>query len=231
LRKRFEQKQPHLSEGELDALVGQSISLSARTVRRYISLLELSPVVQQYLQQGDLTVTQAQHLLRIPNVETREEVAREAAEEGFTAAQISRLASFFAANPNLTIDSAVRALEEGVRLRQEVPPEPVEGPLGRLVRVPPGEDREERVWEEAEEEALPPEPEMGDWARLRRFGSLDEVVDEGGRIMRALYEGDLERWAGHDAQAPVKVRLLLRHLRAVVEGLERLFQARGWEEE
>jgi ParB family chromosome partitioning protein len=229
LKQRLEKKQPHLSEGELHTLVGQSVGLSARTVRRYLSLLELSPAIQQYLRRGELTVTQAQHLLRIPNVETREQVAREAAEEGFTAAQIGRLGAFFAANPNLTIDAAVQALEEGVKLRTELPPEPVEGPPQRLARIRPDEAGAERVWEEGEEEPLLPETETDDWSRLRRLDSLDQALDEGGRIMRSLYEGDLERWAGSDAQAPTKVRLLLRHLRAVVSGLERLCRDKGWD--
>ncbi|MGC8959675.1 MAG: ParB/RepB/Spo0J family partition protein [Chloroflexia bacterium] len=226
LRGRLERQQPHLSEGELDAQAGRAIGLSARTVRRYLSLLELSPAIQELIRQGALTVTQAQHLLRIPNEGTREEVAREAAEGGLTAAQVSELASFFAANPTLTIETALQALEAGARLPREVSPEAVEGPPERLARIPL-EEEEERVWEEAEE-GEEAGLEAADWARLRRFRSLDEVLDGAGRITRTLYEGDLERWAERDAQAPVKVRLLLRQLRAVVEAIERFCQARGW---
>ncbi len=224
LRGRLEHQQPHLSEGELDAQTGRVIGLSARTVRRYLSLLELSPSIQEMIRQGALTVTQAQHLLRIPNESTRQEVAREAADGGLTAAQVGELASFFAANPTLTIETALQALEAGVRLRRELPPEPVEGPPETLARIPL-EAEEERVWEEEEEEAV---PEAADWARLRRFRSLDEVLDGAGRITRTLYEGDLEQWARSDEQAPVKVRLLLRQLRAVVEAIERFCRARGW---
>jgi ParB family chromosome partitioning protein len=230
LRARIVRQEPHLSEGELDDLVGKTISLSGRTVRRYIALMEFSPAIQDLIREGSLSVTQAQHLLRIPNLETREEVAREAAEEGLTAAQISQLAGFFAANPNLTIESALQALESGVRLKQERAPEPVEGGLQRLSRAAP-EGTEERVWEEGEEEAgeeVLGGPEGSDWARLRRFHSLDEVLDEAGRISRSFYEGDVEKWAGSDEEAPVKVRLLLRQLRAVVESLEALCHARGW---
>jgi len=228
LRQRLEHEQPHLGEGELDALAGQAIGFSARTVRRYLSLLELAPEIQSLIREGSLTVTQAQHLLRIPNPRTREEVAREAAEEGLTAAQVSQLASFFAANPNLTIETALQALEEGARLRREKPAEPVEGRPQKLARVPLEE--EERIWEEAEEgEEVLAGPESSDWARLHRLHSLDEVLDEAGRISRSLYEGDVEQWAGRDEQAAMKVRLLLRQLRAVVEALEKLCRARGWE--
>ena len=230
LRQHLEQRQPHLSAGELDERMARTLGLSTRTVRRYLSLLELSSSIQELIRQGDLTVTQAQHLLRIPNPATREEVAREAVEEGLSAAQVGQLAAFFAANPNLTIETALQALEEGAKPRREVPPEPVEGKMRRLARLP-SEQREERVWveEEGEEGALPAGPEASDWARLRRFHSLDEVLDEAGRISRSLYEGDLEQWAGGDEKAPVKMRLLLRQLRATIEGIERLCRARGWE--
>jgi len=230
LRARIEQQEPHLSEGELDDLVGRAIALSGRTVRRYIALLELSPTIRDFIRAGELTVTQAQHLLRIPNLETREELAQEAAEEGMTAAQISQLASFFAANPNLTIESALQALEAGARLRKEKPPEPVEGGIQRLARMPL-EEKEERIWEEGEE-GYEEEGYQGDaasdWSRLQRFHSLDEVLDEAGRISRSFYEGDIEKWAGSDEKAPVKAVLLLRQLRAVVENLEQLCRNQGW---
>lgn len=230
LRERIERQQPHLGEGELDTLTGQTIGFSARTVRRYLSLLELAPEIQSLIREGSLSVTQAQHLLRIPNPRTRQEVAREAAEEGLTAAQVSQLASFFAAHPNLTIETALQALEEGARLRREKAPEPVEEGPRKMARLP-RQEREERVWEEeeAEEGGFPAGPEASDWARLRRLHSLDEVLDEAGRISRSLYEGDVEQWAGRDEQAVVKVRLLLRQLRAVIEALERLCRNRGWE--
>ncbi len=232
LRQRLERQQPHLGAGELDELTGQAIGFSARTVRRYLTLLELSPAIQELIREGSLTVTQAQHLVRIPSLSTREEVAREAAEEGLTAAQVSQLAAFFAANPNLTIETALQALEEGVRLRRELPPEPVEGALQKLSRAA-AREAEERIWAEEEEEAeeLPAGPEASAWARLRRLHSLDEVLDEAGRISRSFYEGDVEKWASSDEQAPTKVRLLLRQLRAVVETLEKLCRGRGWEAE
>ncbi len=227
LRRRFEQEAPHLGAGELDERVGAAIGFSARTVRRYLSLLDLSPTIQEMIRQGDLTVTQAQHLLRIPNEATREEIAHEAVEGGLTAAEIGQLASFFAANPALTIETALQALEQGVKLPREVPPEPVEGPPERLARIS-AEEEAERIWEEEAEAAEVEEAGPADWGRLRRFHSLDEVLDEAGRISRALYEGDVQRWAGQDEQAPVKLRLLLRQLHAVIESLERLCQERGW---
>lgn len=236
LRQRLERQQPHLGAGDLDELVGQAISLSGRTVRRYLSLLELTPSIQEMIRRGDLTVTQAQHLVRIPNPHTQEELAREAAEEGLTAAQMNQLASFFAANPGLTIETALQALEQGVKLRQEVAAEPVEGQLQRLARMSV-EEPEERIWQEAEN--FEGEAEAGaafalaegdaaDWARRRRFHSLDEVLDEAGRISRVIYEGDLEKWAGRDEKAPMKLRLLLRQLRSVVGSLEGFCKSQGW---
>lgn len=228
LHQHYAELQPHLNRGELDERVGKTLGLSDRTVRRYLSLLELPPQIQELIRGGELTVTQAQHLLRIPNARTQEEVAREAAEGGLTAAEVSQLASFFAANPTLTIETALQALEEGVRLRREVPPEPVEGPLERLARIPI-EEPAERIWEEEEEEAIPPAAlETGDWGRLRRIRSLDQVLDEAGRISRSLYEGDMEQWVRQDEQAEMKVRLLLRQLRATVEWLQQLARSQGW---
>jgi ParB family chromosome partitioning protein len=226
LRQRVEREQPHLGAGELDELVGRQLGLSGRTVRRYLSLLELSPQVQALIRQGELTVTQAQHLLRIPNPVTRDEVAREAAEAGLSAAQIAQLAAFFAANPSLTLETALQALESGARPRRETP-QPVEGKPERLVRIPL-EEPEERVWEEEEVEGVPEAEEAADRARLRRIHSLDEMLDEVGRISRCFYEGDVERWAAADGQAPAKLRLLVRGLRATLEALERLFQEKGW---
>src|SRR6266496_2891038 len=76
---------PH-AEGELDELTGRTVGLTARTVRRYLSLLELPDEVQALLRAGDLSVTQAQHLRRIANVRTQIELARAAVEEGMSAA-------------------------------------------------------------------------------------------------------------------------------------------------
>jgi hypothetical protein len=96
----------------------------------------------------------------------------------------------------------------------------------------PLEEKEERIWEEGEEgyeeEGYKGDDASSDWTRLRRFHSLDEVLDEAGRISRSFYEGDIEKWASSDEKAPVKAVLLLRQLRAVVENLEQICRNQGW---
>src|SRR5438067_6666453 len=46
------------AEGERDELTGRAVRLAARTVRRYLGLLELPEEVQAMLRAGDLSVTQ-----------------------------------------------------------------------------------------------------------------------------------------------------------------------------
>src|SRR5439155_17800269 len=96
---------------------------------------ELPDEVQALLRAGDLSVTQAQHLRRIANVRTQIELARAAVEEGMSAAELSRLSSYFAANPDLTLDAALSALQQGVELRREIVGQPAVpssgGPLGK----------------------------------------------------------------------------------------------------
>ncbi|MDZ4720544.1 MAG: ParB/RepB/Spo0J family partition protein, partial [Roseiflexaceae bacterium] len=65
-------------EGALDEATAQIVGLAARTVRRYLGLIDLPLEVQQLLRSGDLTVTQAQHLRRIANERTQIELARAA---------------------------------------------------------------------------------------------------------------------------------------------------------
>src|SRR5262249_36050853 len=109
----------------LDEATARAVGLSARTVRRYLGLLELPEEVQVLLRAGDLSVTQAQHLRRIPNPRTQVELARAAVEEGMSAAELSRLSSYFAANPQLSLDDALSALEQGQELRREIVGQPV----------------------------------------------------------------------------------------------------------
>ncbi|RMD74033.1 MAG: ParB/RepB/Spo0J family partition protein, partial [Chloroflexi bacterium] len=87
-----------LPDSELDEAVGQAVGLGARTVRRYLGLLELPEEVQQMIRRGELNVTQAQHLRRITNPKTQIELARFAVEEGMSATELSRLTTYFAAN-------------------------------------------------------------------------------------------------------------------------------------
>jgi ParB family chromosome partitioning protein len=234
--------QPH-AEGALDERTGQTVGLAARTVRRYLGLLELPEEVQAMLRDGDLSVTQAQHLRRIANPRTQIELARAAVEEGMSAAELSRLSSYFAANPDLTLDAALSALQQGVELRREVVGQPVAppagGPLGKTSpsSVSLGDD-DAGLWDDEDEpeddgaylsvddETIENQPKNK--ARVFRIRSLDQMVDETDRLSRAYAEGDLAKWVKSDTSAPMKVRLLYKQFDSLLRVLRDLASQQGW---
>ncbi len=231
-------------DGELDDAVGQTVGLTGRTVRRYLSLLELPDEVQQLIRQGELNVTQAQHLRRIQNPRTQIELARAAAEEGMSAAEVGRLAAYFVANPNLTLETALQALEQGIHLRDQAGPEVsvAGGPLVKTGSVAAIESQSDAgLWDDAddptdageyltvEEETIENQPRNK--ARVFRLRSLDQMVDETDRLTRAYAEGDLAKWVKQDDGAPFKLRLLLKQLESLTRGLRELVQQQGWDDE
>src|SRR5689334_11534581 len=233
--------QPH-AEGELDELTGHTVGLAARTVRRYLGLLELPEEVQAMLRAGDLSVTQAQHLRRIPNPRTQVELARAAVEEGMSAAELSRLSSYFAANPELSLDDALSALEQGQELRREVVGQPIAppsgGPLGKTSTTSVSIiDDDSDLWDEdeaedgayltVEDETLENQPKNK--ARVFRIRSLDQMLDETDRLARAHVEGDLVKWVKNDSGAPMKVRLLLKQVESLARALRQVASQQGWE--
>lgn len=231
-------------DGELDDAVGQMVGLTGRTVRRYLSLLELPDEVQHLIRQGELNVTQAQHLRRIQNPRTQIELARAAAEEGMSAAEIGRLAAYFVANPNLTLETALQALEQGVHLRDQAGPEVsiTGGPLVKTGGVALRESESDAdLWDDADDltdageylsvadETIENQPRNK--ARVFRLRSLDQMVDETDRLTRAYVEGDLAKWIKQDDGAAFKLRLLLKQLESLTRGLRELVQQQGWDDE
>ncbi len=222
------QEDRSLSEGELDAQIGAAVGLTPRTIRRYLGLLDLPVEVQQLIRDGELTVTQAQHLRRIPNPKTQIELAQMVADEGLSASEVSNLANYFAANPNLTVDAAMQALANNLDLRTTPSPTiaDIDDPF-ITASAEPQTDEDDDFWaDEAEEssvddilgEAELPQPK----ARVTRIHSLDQMVDEADRLARAYHEGDLQKWAQQDDNAPFKLRLLLKQLRNLTQALETL---------
>ncbi|WP_298816641.1 ParB/RepB/Spo0J family partition protein [Chloroflexus sp.] len=217
---------------ELDEAVGQAVGLGARTVRRYLGLLELPEEVQQMIRRGELNVTQAQHLRRITNPKTQIDLARFAVEEGMSAAELSRLTTYFAANPNLTLDVALQALEQGEELRAKASPADHSGSLlshtpVTTVDLPEHDDD----WDEeehgsdgayltVEEETIENQPKNK--ARVFRIRSLDQMVDESDRLARAVHDGDVLKWIERDEGAVFKVRLLLRQLESLTRALREI---------
>ncbi|ABY35937.1 MAG TPA: ParB/RepB/Spo0J family partition protein [Chloroflexus aurantiacus] len=224
-----------LPDNELDEAVGQAVGLGARTVRRYLGLLELPEEVQQMIRRGDLNVTQAQHLRRITNPKTQIDLARFAVEEGMSAAELSRLTTYFAANPNLTLDVALQALEQGEELRTKATPAGSSGgPLSHtpvaMADLPAHDD----TWDDeeqgdtyltVEEETIENQPKNK--ARVFRIRSLDQMVDESDRLARAVHDGDLLKWIERDEGAVFKVRLLLRQLESLTHALREIARQRN----
>ncbi len=229
-------------ENALDEATARMVGLSPRTVRRYLGLLDLPLEIQEYLRKGELNVTQAQHLRRVPNERTQIELARAAVEEGMSAAEISRLASFFAANPNLSLDDALHALQQGIDLTAGAPvvarPSSDSSLLkGAAVGTLPGDEYDADLWDEetsdadldtpdVEEETIENQPKNK--ARVFRIRSLDQMLDETERLFRAHAEGDLIRWVRKDQDAPMKIRLLLKQLEALSRALREIARQQNW---
>jgi ParB family transcriptional regulator, chromosome partitioning protein len=245
LRSNIVETRGKLPEGDLDDAVGQAVGLSRSTVRRYLNLLDLPDEIQQMIRRNELNVTQAQHLRRIASPRTQLELARAATEEGMSAAELSRLAAYFAANPNLTLETALQALEQGLDLRTSSGPEisVAGGPLAKTSAA--SVDRPESdadLWDDDEEE---PQDERGyltvedetlenqpkNKARVFRIRSLDQMVDETDRLSRAYADGDLVKWVKQDEGAPFKLRLLLKQLDSLTRGLRELAEQQGWGDE
>ncbi len=244
LRSHIVESRGRKPDAELDDAVGEMVGLSGRTVRRYLNLLELPDEVQQLIRTGELNVTQAQHLRRIASPRTQIELARFAVEEGMSAAELSRLAAYFAANPNLTLETALQALEQGEQLRTKPGPEVTiaGGPLTKTsVSSVETVESDADLWDDAEpseddgaylgvdEETIENQPKNK--ARVFRIRSLDQMVDETDRLSRAYAEGDLTKWVKQDEGAPFKVRLLLKQLESLTRALRELAQQHGWDGE
>lgn len=237
LRHQFAQSHPNADEGSLDEYVGSTVGLSPRSIRRYLGLLDLDESIQNYLRTGQLTVTQAQHLRRITDNHTRLELARAAVDEGMSAAELSRLATYFAANPTHTLESAIAAMQ---------PAAPVESkgltyePLAQEQSAPALSTT--TTWSESGLPAhTPDEHDDDDRAYLRddtvvasskfrqlKIKSLDQMVDETDRLMRTYTDGQLQRWLDQDDNAPVKVGMMMVQLRRLLDGLREIARNEQW---
>lgn len=221
-------------EGELDARIGTAVGLAPRTVRRYLGLLDLPDEIQTMLRDGDLSVTQAQHLRRISNTRTQIELAQMIADEGLSAAEVSNLANYFAANPNLTVNSAMQALANNLDLRTSASEPRISegGPLPKGGSQTLGDDSDDDFWADEPQPAdegdsfaaidIQDENPSKNKARVFRIRSLDQMVDEAERLSRAYHEGDLNKWVENDESAAFKLRLLARQLRALTQAIEAL---------
>lgn len=234
LRQRFASEQPQADEGQLDDFVAQIVGLSPRSVRRYLGLLDLNEGIQAYLRSGQLTVTQAQHLRRITNDQTRTELARAAVDEGMSAAELSRLASYFAANPTHTIDSAINALHVAPTPATTPPSIPDLSHQNDEYQPPNSYDmlpqqRNDEHKSNTHADYLHDDSVVASTkVRQSKIKSLDQMVDESDRLLRAYADGQLQRWIDHDDNAPLKVSMVIVQLQRLVNGLRDIAQAEQW---
>lgn len=231
VREQFKERQPDADEGVLDDHVAQTVGLSPRSVRRYLGLLDLDESIQAYLRSGQLTVTQAQHLRRIGNDHTRLELARAAVDEGMSAAELSRLASYFAANPEQSLDSAIHALQQPARASDNVDPFPFvvdETPVPQATHLDHQLPTHTHT-PDSESGYLHDDSVIGSTKlRQSRIKSLDQLVDETDRMLRAYTDGHIQRWIDSDDSAQLKVGMVIVQLRRLLVALNTIATAEQW---
>lgn len=228
VREEFRVNQPNADEGALDDMVAQTVGLSPRSVRRYLGLLDLDDAIQAYLRSGQMTVTQAQHLRRISNTQTRLELARAAVDEGMSAAELSRLASFFAANPDQHLDDAVQVLKQAPRSTLGADPSDTETNDAPIPTMHDGaaQHASQRMSHDSFDES--PHTASGVRQRQQRIKSLDQLVSDTDRLFRAYADGQLQQLIDTDATAAPKIAQVIAQLRQIVVGLTDIARSEQW---
>jgi ParB family chromosome partitioning protein len=189
-----------LSETKLDELTARTLGVSPSTVRRYLRLRELPTGVRALLRNGELTVTQAQHLFALQDGARQEEVARSAAEKGLSAASVARACGLLAARPGLSVDAALAAAEgrapgpdrardgEGPGVPgQTAPGSPTPGApkLAPRPKIEEGIDEDRELW--GDEAVTDDDIERAARARKRsavESAFADTLTADGNRVLR-----------------------------------------------
>jgi ParB family transcriptional regulator, chromosome partitioning protein len=228
VREEFRLSQPDADEGVLDDLVAHIVGLSPRSVRRYLGLLDLDDAIQAYLSSGQLTVTQAQHLRRISNAQTRLELARAAVDEGMSAAELSRLASFFAANPDQHLNDAVHVLKQASGSAYGEDPSDTgtnNAPISAVHDSDAGHMSQHASHDTFDES---PHAAPGVRQRQQRIKSLDQLVSDTDRLFRAYTDGQLQQLIDTDTTAAPKIAQVIAQLRQIVVGLTDIARSEQW---
>ncbi|GIW09336.1 MAG: ParB/RepB/Spo0J family partition protein [Chloroflexi bacterium] len=238
LRRRLAQRQPSLTEAELDERLAQILGFSVRTVQRYLALRELAAGVRDLIQDEELTVSQAQHLRLIAEPARQVELARLAVELELPASRVRDAAQIMARRKGISAEEAIH-LAGTVKPEEAAAGAPVE--LAARLRREPAEAADEADrWEvhpqdeiDALLDASPAGAliETADGNRVRRLRSVDAFCDEVDRLARALEEGDLAKAAARNPEAATRLRLAYKQLRWIVEALGQFLVERGWQEE
>jgi hypothetical protein len=207
------------------------LGLSASQIRRYLSLLELAPAVQELIGGGELGVTQAQHLRPLSPASRQEAVGKLVADEHLSAAETGRLASALVRNPNIDPAEALAALRRGESVADFTVAERADDPK-RLPTAPSKDVAEEELYEaepaeemDGDRRATAGAPVTRDGNRVRKIHSLDSFMDEVERLARCAQDGDLAKLLLADADGGVKGTLLAKQLAFLARAVDELVSA------
>jgi ParB family chromosome partitioning protein len=234
LRRDLAKRTPGMGERELDEATGKVVGLSATTVRRYLSLRNLAPGVRDLIADGLLTVTQAQHLNSIADPDRQEALAQLAVERGLSAANLARACKAALNRPNLAVDEAIDLGESNAELPEAPKQKAAAEKIARAPKVDAEDDDSDLfddppgARDEDDDQPLAAIAETADGHRVFRIRTVAAFCDEVDRLARAIVEGDLDRAAGDDPAAPLKLRLASRQLEHTAKLLTQLLGRRGW---
>jgi ParB family transcriptional regulator, chromosome partitioning protein len=236
LRRYLSRQQPAPTGRALDDAVGHMVGLSGATVRRYLALRELAPAVRDFIAEGQLTVTQAQHLGAIDDPLRQEAMAQLAVERDLSAAAIARACRAAQARPNLPIAEAVEMAEQGVVPDSILTPKAAPTHLPPRPRAERDDDADlwgpdEQAADEPSESRAPAGPSTANGHRRFRIRGVSAFCDEVDRLARCLQDGDLAKAADSEADAAVRLRLAARQLDYVQRELGALLLRHGWADE
>jgi len=241
----FEQLLARLTEqglSQADALdhMARTLGLSTRQMQRYLRLRTLGLDVQALIAQGELGVTQAQHLADLVPESRQTAVARLAVEESLSAAELARLCTALQHNANVDPRAALEALRRGeavpaieTRPKEDVTPwnaAPTRGDGAREAGFAAGGRSGGAGSAGAGGSGSFAsyggglEPATHDGNRVRKIHSLDSFLDELGRLTACVQEGDFQGFLGADG-AQVKLGLAARQARFLAEALATLAAA------
>ena len=232
------------SRGDALTAMARTLGLSARQMQRYLRLRQLPVNIQRLLAQGELGVTQAQHLVDVAPAERQEEVAALAVEEGLSASELSRLCAALRHNTNIDPRLALRMLRNDERI-PTVETKPKEIAI-RLGASPVGSEAGRDQQEDDESETGQPAPGQGfspsaideqpqdrtyaqpttrDGNRVRKIHSIDAFMDELQRMTQYVQDGDLQRMLGASQGEAMKVTLAARQLRFLADAVAAISRA------
>ena len=238
-----------MRESEALDHVARRVGLSPRQIQRYLGLLELAPEVRTLVANGDLGVTRAQHLRQVQPESRQVELAHLVVDEDISAGELARLGPALSRNRGIDLHEALATLRRGEEIAdQSVRPksEPI-----HLPPAPAAKEEEEEEWEDERPGDGGGEESRGngrgkrervdalhwdesgdvplltrDGNRVRRFHSLDSMMDELDRLVRAVQDDQLPRLLESDSSAQMKLQLAARQARFLAVALAALAKAR-----